>query len=466
MNTSDKPRVRMQDGAMVPVQMNDSLTNLVAGIGTQRDKRSHNTFGFGNFAHNWVELELAYLNNWISRQIVDVPVEDGLREWRSYTIDDTEEIVQEEKRLAVRSKYKLARYWSRLFGGSIILMITDQDVEQPLNLNKITKGSLKRLVVMDRWDINPVNINYHNPMSEDYLLPEYYRVTNGQTQIHSSHVIRCDGEDISRRARTTNMGWGDSTLRRVMEDVKDVTATKGGIASLVLEANVDTVKREGLSQELASGQEEVLLQRYALAGQLKSFVNMLLLDGTETYERKSLTFAGLGQILNQFMVWISGAADIPMTRLFGRSAAGMNATGEGDMDNYYNKISSMQESQFRPDLEKLDQVLVRSALGNMPEEFDFEWNPLYQESGLELAQQELAIANAEDMRIAQGVLKKSQVMVRMKQEGKYAISEDDIKEMQKLEEEEKLIEEEQDLLEEEEPENNDLEDNGEDNDTD
>jgi len=37
----------------------------------------------------------------------------------------------------------------------------------------------------------------------------------------------------------------------------------------------------------------------------------------------------------------SGAADIPMTRLLGQSPAGMNATGDGDMRNYYDRIEAI-----------------------------------------------------------------------------------------------------------------------------
>ena len=248
--------------------------------------------------------------------------------------------------------------------------------------------------------------------------------------IHWSHVIRCDGELLPRRMRALNQGWGDSTLRRVMEDVKDAVATKGGIASMVLEANVDVIQRKGLSNELATNQDAAILKRYGLAAQMKSIVNTLLLDGEETYERKSLAFSGLSQIMEQFMVWLSGAADIPMTRLFGRSAAGLSATGEGDLKNYYDSVRAQQASTFRSELKRLDDVLVRSALGYMPEECSYEWRPLYQESGTELAQKDLARAQAEDIRLNQGVLKPSQIALRMKDDGNYAITDEDIERMQ------------------------------------
>lgn len=436
----EKPKVRYHNGQFKPVAMFDSFSNLVANIGTMRDKRHHNQFNAAVAAYNWIEIEGAYLDCWIARQIVNVPIDDGLREWRSFNIEDSSAIEEEERRLKVSYNYMLANYWARLYGGSVILMITDQSLEEELDVKKIKKGSLHKLIPLDRWDVVPINVNYYDPVSEDYLKPEYYMLFGGRTKIHSSHVIRCDGEEIPRRLRALNQGWGDSTLRQVMEDVKDVVATKSGIASLVLEANVDTIQREGLSQELASGQESQILKRFALSGQLKSLVNTLLLDGNETYERKSVTFGGLAQIMQSFMTWTSGAADIPATRLFGRSPEGMNATGESDMRNYFNKVKSIQENKFTPDMRKLDQVLIRSATGEIPEEYSFEWNPLYQESGVELAQMELSKAQSDDIRLSQGVIKPSHAAMRLKQEGSYVITEEEINAMQEKEREEEEFE--------------------------
>lgn len=440
---SNKPRVREHNGAYYPAAMFDSLTNVVANLGTKQDKRYHNSFNAGVPAINWIELEGAYTNNWIAKQVVNVPVDDGLREWRKFNVDDATAIEQEEKRLDVQHVYKLARYWARVYGGSVIVMLTDQPLDMPLKPDRIKKGGLYRLAVLDRWDISPMHINFVDPIAEDYLLPEYYTVINGAQRIHSSHVIRCDGEELPRRIRALNEGWGDSTLRKVLEDLKDVTATKEGIASLVLEANVDTISREGLSEEISSDQGEAILKRFALASQMKSLVNMMLLDGGEEYSRKEVTFGGLAQIMNEFMIWISGAADIPMTRLFGTAPKGMNATGESDMDNYYNGVRSEQESKYRKDFEKMDEVMVRSALGDMPDDYEFEWEPLYQESGIELAQRDLATSQTEDVMINQGVIKASHVMQRLKADNRYALTEEDIAKQQKKEEEDELFENEE-----------------------
>jgi phage-related protein (TIGR01555 family) len=415
-----------QTDSGVYVPSTDSLTNVVSGLGGARDKRTHNQFQFSLAGfQNWVELEAAYTENWIARKIVQAPVDDGLREWRTWNCEEASEIEREERRLRLKPNFRDARYWGRLYGGAGILMVTDQPLDHPLEVDKIREGSLKRLIVLDRWDISALNINYTDPTAANFLLPEYYHILGGQTRIHHSHVVRVEGEQLPRRVRAYNDGWGDSTLRRVMSDLRDTVATKEGVASLVQEANVDVVTRDGLSSELATDQGNEITQRYALGKQMQSMINMLLLDGSESYERKEVTFSGLDGILDRFMIWTAGAAEIPVTKLFGRSAAGENATGEGDLKNYYDDVASAQETEWRPELEQLDEVLVRSALGEFPEEADWQWNPLYQESGTELAQQELALAQADDMRLQHGV-KESHILRRLQGRGTYAIEDEEV----------------------------------------
>ena len=57
----------------------------------------------------------------------------------------------------------------------------------------------------------------------------------------------------------------------------------------------------------------------------------------------------------------ASAADIPVTRLLGQSPAGLSATGDSDTRNYHDMIAARQELDLRPQLERLDALLLRSA---------------------------------------------------------------------------------------------------------
>jgi hypothetical protein len=78
-----------------------------------------------------------------------------------------------------------------------------------------------------------------------------------------------------------------------------------------------------------------------------------------------------------FMQLVSGAADIPATRLLGQSPAGMNATGESDLRNYYDRLQAMQSVEMTPAMARLDECIIRSALGSRDQDIYYEWAPLW-----------------------------------------------------------------------------------------
>ena len=93
-------------------------------------------------------------------------------------------------------------------------------------------------------------------------------------------------------------------------------------------------------------------------------------------ENLPYNFGGLSDIYRECMLDMAGAAEIPATKLFGRSPDGMNATGESDLQNYYDMISSLQERMLRPALDKLLPVMAISCWGMVPEDLRIVFEPV------------------------------------------------------------------------------------------
>jgi len=58
---TDKPRMRQDSSGNWRALTSDGMQNLVAGIGSRSDKRSHNIFTFNFDQYSFQELEAAYL---------------------------------------------------------------------------------------------------------------------------------------------------------------------------------------------------------------------------------------------------------------------------------------------------------------------------------------------------------------------------------------------------------------------
>jgi phage-related protein (TIGR01555 family) len=410
----------------------DGLINVITGMGNEKSKRSNNQWQLAMLG-NWAELDACYQSSWIARKICDIPAEDMTREWRRIKSDGAEDVSKYEQKLLLPNLVQEAVTWARLYGGAGILMLTGQDLTKPLRINQIKKDSLQRLIVLDRWDMSAMSINSYDVLSPSYLKPDFYTIRGGAQQIHHSHFARFSGERLPLRYMAQTQGWGDSVLRKCIEDITDMVAAKNGIAELMQEANVNTITRTGLTDELASDQDENIINRYTLFRMMISNFQMALLDGDEKLDRQTLNLSGVAPIIEQFMTWISGAADIPVTRMFGTSAKGMNATGEGDDKNYNNSIRAQQRAYLDEPMRTLDEVIVRSALGYFPDDYSYVWNPLSIPNDLEHAQAEQLRAQKHVAYLEAGVVQKSQVMRELQAGDEYQYDEDAIDELEELE---------------------------------
>lgn len=376
----------------------DQLVSLVNNLGKMGSDKAASTV---YTAPLWTDQQLtdSYRSSWLARKIVDIPAFDSFRRWRSWQAeaDQITRIEKEEKRLGVKHKLLKAKIAARLFGGAALYIGTGEDDPlQPLNPDRIALNGIRFLNVMKRRDLAPGEL-IQDPESEWYGQPAYYELRTSGTaasittgvRIHPSRLVRFIGAEIpdpELAAQVGQEGWGDSILISTLEAIKNSDGTAANIASLVFEAKLDIVKVPDLMSSLSDpNYEQRLLQRFNLANIIKGINQMVLLDKDEEWEQKSANFAQLPDVLMSFMQLVSGAADIPVTRLLGQSPAGLNSTGESDLRNYYDRIQSIQELEIQPAIGLLDECVIRSALGTRPADAHYIWSSLWQISDKERA---------------------------------------------------------------------------------
>jgi phage-related protein (TIGR01555 family) len=377
--------------ANVMRKMFDGLQSFVANLGTERDKMATTGYNLINLAP--MQLLTVYRSSWLPKKIVDIPALDSCREWRLWKAnpEQIELIEEEERRLELRAKFIEARIKARLYGGSAIYFDTGQPPIEPLDLSAVKKGGLRFCTVLIAGSEITAGPLDNDALSPRYGLPVYYTVNTAtgtmQAQVHPSRLAIFYGNRIpDPKLQGAQMSWGDSIITSVYDAVRQADATCANVASLIFEAKIDVITMEGLSEYMDGGPlEQEVRARYALAATMKGINGMLVLDGKETYNQKSASFATLPDIMDRMFQNAAGAADIPTTRLFGMSPGGMNATGESDLRNYYDGIASDQELEMRPAVSELDEAMIRSALGSRPDAIHYEWAPLWQLSAKEQA---------------------------------------------------------------------------------
>lgn len=356
----------------------DGLKNLVANLGTSRDKASHSHYVVESLTPS--ELLAAYRSSWLAKAIVDYPAEDSTRKWRVWRADSDQitQIERLERELGVQRRVHDALVTARLYGGAAIYINTDDaDQSEPLSVGT----EIKSLVVLSNNSLS-AGEKVRDIYSPYYGRPEYYTLTSGAdsnvVSIHASRLVIFRGSPLPDGAVTTSSWGGDSVLQSTLDSIKQVDATMANIASLVFESKVDVFKFEGFARMMAENQDDIVLRRAHLNAAMKGINGAVVIDKQDEYEQKSATFSGLPEIVVKFQEGVSGASGIPVTRLYGRSAAGLSGTGEGDERVYYDRIGHDQANEIQPEMALLDDCLIYQALGSRPEEIYFEWVPLKQ----------------------------------------------------------------------------------------
>lgn len=343
------------------------------------------------FTQNWQVLNSLYRSHWVVQKIINTIPQDMMKNGYDFQSDINPDQIQKISKIIrqtrLHSKILNGLYWGRLYGGAAGIIMIDGEadrMDEPLDLDRVMPGAFKGLLIMDRWSgIMPSADLITDITDPDFGMPEYYEVTlpegQGVIRLHNSRVCRFSGREMPYLEKLAENYWGTSEMEHVFSELKKRDNVSWNIALLTFMANIRVMKIDGMEQLLAYGGDKSQQALYNTLEGLNMMLNnngIQILGKDDSYESHQYTFSGLGEVYDRFMMDVSGACGIPVTKLFGRSPAGMNSTGDADMDNYYDTIEQSQESQLRPVLDKLLPIVCMSALGAVPDDLDYIFNPV------------------------------------------------------------------------------------------
>lgn len=415
-------RIRTLDGFSNPLaRLGDGTPNLLNGT----------VYSMKRLTRDFMLLNSLYREHWIIRRIIDIIPSDMLKNWITITTAVAPDVLRkvdiELRRTQLIQKIKRGLQWGRLYGGAIGLMLIKgqgDDLSEPLSLAKMVPGDFCGLLILDRWNgVNPSLEVIDDIGSPDYGLPKYYDITDTTTdetvRVHHSRVLRFIGDDLPYWESQMEQQWGASVIESIFDDLRKRDNVSWNIAQLTFMANLRVLKMQDMGQLLSAADTQSQKELYDTIQKqnwLMSNMGIQLMDAADSMESHQYTFSGISEVYQQFMMDISGAAQIPATKLYGRSPEGMNATGESDLQNYYDMIGQEQEAKLRPILNKLLPPLCMSVFGAVPDDLDFEFDPVSEPSDQERS--DLAKSGTENVVTAlnAGLVSKRTALKELKQQ--------------------------------------------------
>jgi phage-related protein (TIGR01555 family) len=232
-------------------------------------------------------------------------------------------------------------------------------MDKPLVPKRIR--SFEKLKIIDRTEIEFSQIQFQlDPSLPRYGLPVYYPVkfdtgsgVEEEKLVHYTRILEIHSDTLPRKAAATlsadNRYWGISVLQRAEERLKTLGSSLGSIDQLLDEMSVGKYKIKDLAMLLSAPEGKASIQRRVEFMDLtRSAFRSQYLDSEEEYSRDSVSFQGIPEVLYIIFMLLSADTGYPITRLFGVSPGGMNATGESDMRNYYDTVRSLQSTELKP----------------------------------------------------------------------------------------------------------------------
>jgi phage-related protein (TIGR01555 family) len=326
------------------------------------------------------DLSEAYVEIGLISTIVDVPVDDAFRggieiKTKQLSPEQVEQLQISLDRDDDLNTIAQASKWSRLFGGGGVLILTDQDPKTPLDLDAITEDTPLEFRAVDMWELF---YSQQNTTGFDSQLQEHENVFYDYygEQIHKSRVMRLKGLVAPSFVRPRLRGWGFSIVERLIRSLNQYLKNTSLTFELLDEAKVDVYHIKNLVNTLLSPQgANRVKQRVATTNQIKSYSSAIVMDSEDEYEQKQLNFSGLSEVMVQCRMQIASEMRIPLTKLFGISAAGFNS-GEDDIENYNSSVESEVRSKVKYMVLRLVEIKSQKLFGMVPEDLSITFKPL------------------------------------------------------------------------------------------
>lgn len=432
---------KTRDATMPPGILNDSkeILSVKKALDAYSNPAANLGIGGNNLAQtasyvmermtwDYYTLNTLFRNNWIAKAIIEKPanemLKNGFEIQSELDPDKTAEIERVWRKTKTRDKFLDCLKWARLYGGCVLIpMIEGQnDLSTPLDYDTIMPDSYKGCFLVDRWSgISPSSELEEDIADPEFGQPKYYTIsteeTDGSVKIHHSRLIKMIGRELPRWEKISETFWGASELEHVYTELKKRDDTSANISFLIFLANIRVYKMQNLGQALTLGDQQSMQRVYETMQQMNRLMcntGTFAMDKDDDFTMQSYTFTGINDIYESFMLDISGAAEIPIDKLFGRSPNGFNS-GEATLRSYYDTIQEKQETYVRAPLEKLIKIITMSTLGEIPDDLEIIFNPIRQASDDERAELASKTATTIFEGYAAGIYGKGTVLRELKQ---------------------------------------------------
>lgn len=392
----------------------DGIQNLMLGIGATDDKTKATRATYR--AQTPTQIDTLIAGDDMAHNVAWIPAEEMTRAWIDLQGERGGEIERVLNAIDARTVLTEALAWERAFGGALVVVgldkqpmvkaqsgidTADVDYSQPL----VPGGDLKWLHCFDRNEVTVTLDAFGDPAFYDVALTN----RGTRTRIHHTRCLRFAGTPLPRRLRLQD-GWGQSIFDRIAERILSLNVGTAGVAAGLTDFDVAVLKLDRFIELMAGDKQGINRKRLNSIQTMKSVFRLLTLDKNDDFSNVARNFGSVPDLIDRLAERVASAARMPVSLLMGRAPAGLNATGDTDVRNWYAHVESEQETKLRGPLQYLIWLIAQSK--KIPDDAvpTLSFRPLWTPTESERATTNLTQAQADQIYFMMGDLSAEEIL--------------------------------------------------------
>ena len=339
---------------------------------------AQNQYSFYNYqtVNYWECMTL--MQDPLMNKIINILSNEPLSKGSSLIYDNITE--EEQKKIdKVLIKYNeneiLKQCLNKSFSMGGCLLYLDfglNDLQQPLDLKKISMKRFKGFKIIEPINVCAVDVETANPADKDYMEPKKWYVV-GLGVCDRSHFLKFSMNEPPYMLKPLSLYFGFPLTLLIKQDIANTNIISQGVAELIGRYRYLFLKTP--ESNFSTDNVVKFRDRLEAINLLKDNYQLDAITTEEELIQLTTPLGGLVENETFFYQLISAKTNIPYTKLLGTSADGMNATGEGDRKDWYDTLISIQD-KIKHNKIVMDGILAGIESGHFIEFTDCIFNNL------------------------------------------------------------------------------------------
>lgn len=322
------------------------------------------------------------------RHMVEVIAAEATREWITFsargTADKKQRLAELERdfaRLNVRDVLRCMAEYDGYYGMGLLYVDTGQPrsgggLEAPLLLRPETfrKGSLRAFVPIEPVWTTPDHYEMASPLSPDFYQPSRWWVQGDV--LHATRLLQFVSRPVPDLLKPAYNFGGLSLSQMAGPAVENWLRTRQSVSDLLNAFSI-----VALSTDMAAYAQdpEGLLSRVEAFNRFRSNRGTFVLDkDREKLDLLAAPLAGLDRLQAQAQEQMCAVAQEPLVKFTGITPSGLNASAEGEIRVFYDRVHAFQETLYRKNLTTILHMVMLNLWGEIDPDIDFAFVSLWQ----------------------------------------------------------------------------------------